>query len=341
MWRVFAWCWQTDQCNSIPGTTQTIRCSSLSFGAPGSWGINTQFVLEGVPDTAAPLTRMMTVRILWSKANVLAAMRQTQFIVQDQDTRNVRDMKILLVISPPTEAADDVVYITVIALWTGIDSGAMGPKWRQMYMQPFWDLEHVGFPSSVDVPMDLSAATRLFANLWTNHNDRYAVEAMHSDYWWDDEFLETIADELEERVAMIPDLYPSFQFLPLGRNSQWSRNAGMNALTWRDTRQYVDDWMFVKNDTRYAEVVTRMRNFREKTRKYWQYSDGSDRYTWMSPITIYEDSTDLRIPSVAKAFFPNQTQFRDLQLLKAELDPTDMFSNKGTIPLPGSNFIEV
>merc|ERR1711894_230754 len=138
----------------------------------------------------------------------------------------------------------------------------------------------------------------------------------------------------------MPDVFPSFQFLPLGHNSQWSRNKGMNALTWRDTRQYVDDWMLVKNDARYEEVVIRMRNFREKTRKYWQYSDGSDRSTWMSPITIYENRTDLRIPSIAKSFFPNQTQFKQLQALKAELDPTDLFSNKGTIPLPGHMHFE-
>lgn len=315
--------------------TNTTVYHSVLGSAPGSWGIITQYVLEGIPDTAAPLTRMITIRIRWSKANVLAAMRQTQFIAQDQEARNLRDLKILLVISPPTELPDDTVYITVIALWTGIDSGAMFDKWRNLYMQPFWDLDHVGFPTSVDVPMDLSGATRLMSNLWTNHNDRYAVNAMHSDHWWDDAFLQLIADELEERVAMIPEVYPSWQFLPLGSGSQWSRNAHKNSLTWRDTRQYVDDWMFIKNESRYDEVVTRMRNFREKNRKYWQYSDGTDRSTWMSPVTIYENATDLRIPSVSKSYFPNRTQWRQLQLVKAELDPSDMFSNKGTMPLPG------
>jgi hypothetical protein len=44
--------------------------------------------------------------------------------------------------------------------------------------------------------------------------------------------------QVDERVAMIPDVYPSFQFLPLGANTQWARNAGMNSLTWRDARAY-------------------------------------------------------------------------------------------------------
>ena len=38
---------------------------------------------------------------------------------------------------------------------------------------------------------------------------------------------------------MIPNVYPSFQYMPLGQQSTWARNAGMNALTWRDARAYV------------------------------------------------------------------------------------------------------
>merc|ERR1712179_321176 len=78
-------------------------------------------------------------------------------------------------------------------------------------------------------------------------NDRYAVHSYHSDYWWDVEFISMIADEMDERVAMIPEMYPSFQYLPLGSSSQWARNADKNALSWRDARPYVDDWMFTKN----------------------------------------------------------------------------------------------
>lgn len=309
---------------------------SVLGSAPGSWGVITQYVLEGVPDTQVPWTRLITIRILWSRANFVAALNQTQFISKDQEARNVRDMKIILITSPPTEAADTDVFITVCGLWTGIDSGPMWQRWRNKYLQPFWDLEHQGFPTSVDAPSTLSAATRLFADLWTNHNDRYAVQAFHSDHWWSDEFIELIATEMDERVAMIPEVYPSFQFLPLGGNTQWARNAGMNALTWRDARAYVDDWMFVKNESRYEEIAERMRNFRERTRQFWQYSDGSDRSTWMSPSTLYANSTDLRIESVARQFFPKFEEFERLQLLKAELDPEDLFSNVGTIPLPRS-----
>lgn len=233
------------------------------------------------------------------------------------------------------------MWIAVLALWTGIDSGPMYQHWRDLYMQPFWNLDHAGPPDSVDVPMDLSGATRLFVTPWTNNNDRYAVHSYHSDYWWDEEFIALIADEVDERVAMVPEIYPSFQYLPLGRSSQWARNADKNALTWRDARPYVDDWMFTKNESRYQEMTDRMRSFREKTRKYWQYSDGSERSTWMSPNTLYPGATDLRVPSVARQYFPNATQYHQLQLLKAELDPQDVFSNKVTIPLPDAVQVEV
>jgi len=252
----------------------------------------------------------------------------------DQERLNKRDFKAILVASPPTEDVDTDVFITICALWTGIDSGHMGEYWHDRYWKPFKDLDHLGFPTLVNVPASLSAATRLFANQWTNHDDRYAVQSFHSDHWWSDEFIEVIATEMDERVAMIPEVYPSFQFLPLGSNTQWARNAGMNALTWRDARAYVDDWMFVKNESRYEEIAARMRNFSERTRRFWQYTDGSERSTWMSPSTVHPNSTDLRNETIARKFFPNKADFESLKLLKAELDPQDLFSNVGTIPLP-------
>lgn len=318
-------------------TNSTVYKSVLG-SAPGSWGIITQYTMSGVHDREAPHTRVLGVRIPFSRDNFLTSWRQCQFVTQDQEKRNLRDLKLICIVSPPTEGPDEgsdtEVYITVVILWTGVDSGRMTKKWHNLYMQPFLDLEHLPFPNNYNYELPLSVATRMMANLYTNHNDSYAVQAFHSDYWWDDEFNEMIADELVERVALIPDIYPSFQYLPLGQQTQWARNAGMNALTWRDTRAYVDDWMFVKNQSRYQEAVTRMRNFRERTRHKWQHSDGGDHWTWMSPITTYANSTDLRDPDTAKKYFPNTTQFHQLQALKVELDPNDLFSNVGTIPHP-------
>jgi len=206
--------------------------------------------------------------------------------------------------------------------------------WRDRYMQPFWNMDHLPYPMTFRTPMPLSIAANAVASPWTHHHYRYAVTSWHRDYWWDDEFLQLMATEVDERVAMVPEAYPSFQFLPVGGSSQWARNAGMNSLTWRDARAYVDDWMFVKSDERYQEVADRMRDFREKTRRYWLHSDGRDHSTWMSPSTVHPNATELRNWTVAQQFFPNMTQFHELQALKVEPDPHGMFSNKGTIPLP-------
>ena len=100
----------------------------------------------------------------------------------------------------------------------------------------------------------------------------------------------------------------------------------------------VDDWMFVKDDNRYDEIRQRLHDFRERTRKYWQYEDGTDRSTWMTPMTTYDNSTDLRNRTTAQGYFPDYSLFERLQRLKAEVDPTDLFSNTGTIPLPGTMY---
>ena len=99
--------------------------------------------------------------------------------------------------------------------------------------------------------------------------------------------------------------------------------------------------MFVKNDDRYEEMVERMVSFREKTRKYWQHADGSDRSTWMTPATTYANSTDWRNRTIAKKFFWNDTQFEELQRVKLELDPDNLFSNKGTLPRPQDMYDQV
>jgi hypothetical protein len=313
---------------------------SVLGSAPGSWGVITEFTFTGIHDLAVPWTRAITISLLYSKASLLAAFKQTQFIAKDQEDRNVRDMKVLLVTAPgttnSTHRAD--VYIRLFAMWTGLDTGPMTEYWKDRYLQPYWDLPHV--KPSVDVPLPLSVVTRLFADSWVNHDDRYSVQAFHSDHWWSDEFIDLIVDEVDDRVESSEgplsssDVYPSFQFMPMGLNSQWSRNKGLNSLPWRDVRAYVDDWMFVKNESQYDFIRKRQRDFRDKTKPYWQYKDGSDRSTFMSPMTTYERSTDLKNETTRRGYFPDDEAFAALQRLKAELDPRDLFANTGTIPLP-------
>jgi len=315
---------------------------SVLGSAPGSFGVATQYTFDGVQDLTVPFVRMITISIPYTKDRFLASLKQTQFIVMDQEAKNLRDMKILHVTGPDTEDVHTSdCYIRIYALWTGVDTGIMSSSFKKLYTQPFWDMPHQPFPLSADVPATLAVATRLMVNQWTNHNDRYAVQAFHSDYWWSDEFLDILGDEVDRRVDLMPNVYPSFQFLPLGSNSQWARNAGMNSLTWRDTRAYIDDWVFVKNEDDYKKVSQDMHDFRERTKKYWVNSDGQERQTYMSPMTTYVNSTDLSNPSIRKQFFADDEQYRALQAVKAQLDPTAMFNNMGTIQLPSKDDLVV
>ena len=150
----------------------------------------------------------------------------------------------MVVVSPPSELEDYEMYITVVMLWTAIDSGNMAKNgWEKQYGQPFLEMDHLPYPSTLDMIVPLSAASgvKLGTVDFTNHGDRYAIQSMHSDTWWDGNLTELLADEMVERAKLIPDMYPPFQYLPLGRQTQWARNAGMNSFTWRDTRPYVDD----------------------------------------------------------------------------------------------------
>ena len=217
----------------------TTLYKSVLGSAPGSWGIITEYTLDAVSDVTLPFVQSIIIVMEYSRDSFVKALKQTQFIASDQERRYKRDLKVLLVTAPPTEgpeSGDDKVYIHLFAIWTGIDSGPLTKFWRDLYLQPFYDLPHKGFPGTVDMPMTLSLATRLFANMWTNHDDRYMIQAYHSDRWWSDDFIEVLATEVDERVAMLPEVYPSFQYMPVGHQTTWARNSDMNVLTWRDVR---------------------------------------------------------------------------------------------------------
>lgn len=307
---------------------------SVLGSSPGSWGVITQYSIRGIRDRDVPRTNMVRAQWLWNRTTFVAVMKHLHFIAKDQEERNKRDMRIILFAAPPSRASDIKdrgfkMYIRVHTLWTGVDSGDMTHFWKELYLKPLQDLSPMEYSDDTTV---LSKSTLLTP--WENGNDRYAMQDFISDHWWGEEFINAIADYLEESEKMLPDMYPSFQFNPLGNQSQWTRNAGMNSLPWRNFRSYADDWMFVNKSKEhlYPQAIQRMRDFSEKTRKLWEFRDGvPDRSTFMSPQV---NLTDLRNSSIARQFFPNMTAFRQLQLFKAELDPDDLFSNPNTIPLP-------
>ena len=126
----------------------------------------------------------------------------------------------MVVVSPPSESEDYEMYITVVVLWTAIDSGNMANNgWEKQYGQPFLEMDHLPYSSMLNMIVPLSAATgaKLGTVDFTNHGDRYAIQSMHSDTWWDGNFTELLADEMVEQAKLIRDRYPAFHYLPVSR----------------------------------------------------------------------------------------------------------------------------
>jgi hypothetical protein len=306
---------------------------SILGSSPGSWGVITEYTVRGIRDVDVPPTYMIRYQYNWSRDKFVDVLRHTQFIAKDQEERNLRDMRVILFAAPPSTGNDTTMYIRVHGLWTGADSGNMTQEWQDRYLEPFIKLSPQ--EAGVKHPVPLSQSTILTG--WENHNARYAMQDFISDHWWNETFLQLIGDEMAKRVAKMPTLFPSFQFNPLGHNSQWTRNEGMNSLTWRKMRAYADDWIFTLDEARYQEAVDHLRTFRQQTRAYWLTAGGEDtsideRATWMSP---FPNKTDLCDPAIAAQFFPNTTQFKQLRQIKEAVDPQGLFSNTGTIPVPG------
>ena len=64
--------------------------------------------------------------------------------------------------------------------------------WDERYWQPFLEMDHLPYPSTLDMIVPLSAASgvKLGTVDFTNQGDRYAIQSMHSDTWWDSNLTE-------------------------------------------------------------------------------------------------------------------------------------------------------
>merc|ERR1711957_961317 len=155
---------------------------SVLGSAPGSWGIVTQFKLKGVPDSELPNNRVLFCQILYSRLSFVTAWKHAQFVVMDQESKNLRDMQLFVKVGPPnddpwTDASDS--EITIICVWTGIDSGQMTEEWKDLYWAPFLKLDHKPFPDTFDMSAPMSVATRMLTFDYKNNDDHWWSDAGH------------------------------------------------------------------------------------------------------------------------------------------------------------------
>jgi len=320
--------------------------------SPGSWGVVIHYTFEAIRDEDFPHTKLIYRKFPYSKSLLRKALGQIDFIAKDQEQRGLRDLFVIAdyghfphlfdflpdipLLGPLSKYFDfekDLnVYVGVIGLWTGIDSGEMTQNWTDLYIKPFDELADLSFPDAFDLPAPLSIATSPAMTFDTlGETYRRHLASIHTDHWWSDEFLDILTEEFD-RKTKIPDTLLTVQYFPRGHSSQWYRNSGMNGINWRDTRPFMDDWFMFKNDSLAAHYALSIDEFYAKNRKHWQYSDGTTRRTFMSPPTTIPDSSNLRDPRTAQHFFANASEFRALRVLKTAVDPKGMFASVGTIP---------
>jgi hypothetical protein len=313
----------------------------------------TYYVFQPIHDKDYPHTKLFNRKFHYTKDVLEKALTLVNDVAKDQEAQNLRDLFVLAdyghfphifdflpdipLLGPLSNyfdfEKDQNVYVDVIGLWTGIDSGELTDYWYDRYLKPFDLLNPIKFPTSFTLHVPLSIATSpamTFDTLGETH--RRHLASIHSDYWWSDEFISILAEEFDRRTKL-PGVMLTVQYFPRGYSSQWFKNAGLNTLPWRDTRPFMDDWYMYKNESQSDEIAQNMNEFYTKHQKHWIYSDGTIRNTFMSPQTIYPHATDLTNPATAKQYFPDATVYQALRSLKTLIDPTGIFSSPGTIPI--------
>lgn len=322
---------------------------SVLGGGPGSWGIVTRYTINGIRDSDAPHSKLIIKKYKFTPDVAFTTWKHVIFIHQDQEATQKRDIGILFnighsasiidflpdipLVGPVSKFVDvekdQEVYVYVIMMWTGIDSGSLSDAMYDRYISPLNNMSQP-LTGSLDLPMPLSLVSSVAATF--NHEGyRYHIANVHTDTMWSDEWLRKIIDELDDRRKVDDSMF-LFQFVSFGNQTQWYKNRYLNSLSMRDARAMSDDWFIFKNISRGDMIADRMRNFYQSNKRYWLYSDGSERRTWMTPQTIYKDSTNLSNPQIAQMYYPNQTQYKELCELRTEIDKKHLFANKGTVP---------
>ncbi|MDB2614325.1 hypothetical protein N9Y92_04135 [Chlamydiales bacterium] len=186
------------------------------------------------------------------------------------------------------------------------------------------------FPYSLNMKLPLSV-TSSGASSFKFKESRYHFGTIHSDYYWEEKFIKLLADEFDKCIEM-PNAFPIWQYHPHNESAQFTKNIGMNSLSWRDIRSKMDFWTFFTDDLSSDKIAENMRMFFHHTEKFWMNKNGMTRSLWMSPETIYPNSTNLEDEKIVRKFYNDSKHYHDLRILKGILDPDDVFHSNGTIP---------
>jgi hypothetical protein len=311
--------------------------------APGSYGIITNYQIKAIPDKVYPESRIIVKTFKYNKQTLKKMFDIYQLIINYRQTylkkfmTNIEygnlfkdidvlpDIPLIGSYSDYFNTFSDDYIIQFILLWTdplSIDDILSN------YLKDLDNLKPLYF-RSFDLKLPLSIATSLTYTFDIPNKYFYHEYSIQSDYKWSDIFTNKLIDEIDDRYKS--NIKFIIQYFITDNNSQFYKNKDLNSLSWRDQVSYWKEWSFSTNKNDSNKMANRIRYFYEENEKYWIYSDNIIKQNWMDLTTIYSNSADIHNLTIAKRYFPNETYYNSLRLLKHKIDPIHMFSNPSTI----------
>lgn len=291
-------------------------------GTPGAFGVITQFTLQPVPARAFPHAHLLAYHFRLASNSSEELLEQlvqhAAWLARDQNNRGLRDVSLTIMagrvgapyaplaavlalgeavsegwvgLTAPLRALEtwlrqqhpttqSVGGISAYFLWSGRDSGSLAP-FRARYITPLDRLNaRWGWRAKQDLALPLSLAAALYVNFVVGRQDRYAHAYRHSHAPVPPGYGQAMARELAQRQAQ--GIHSVMIFSTLHPSTQFTRNAGTNALQWRHVRWFNDD-LLLANASVIEQARVRAQTFHHHTRHFrtdWQYPTAN----WMSPL---------------------------------------------------------
>ena len=319
-------------------------------GPPGSFGIVTEFTLQCIPDIQYPHSEIILRKYNYSKETLIEVLKLSIAIVKDQEERQVRDVVLYLdfgilesnldyipdipVLKPISNFLESclpqssTMMIDVMFLWSGADSGQMTEFWKNKYLSGYDKLHPLGLFESVTTKLPMSIIMSISSSYY-NNNLRYHNSGLLSTSFVSDEFFDQFGEYYDRRAQKKTDtLYPRTQISFDHDYSQLHLNPeAANSLPWRNIKVLIDDWTFFGDERDSDAIKTTMQSFYDT----FNESQVITPRRFMLPRTTVENYTDLRNPTIAKCFYPDEKVLNFLHTVKRKVDSDDLFHSRGTI----------
>eukprot|EP00121_Abeoforma_whisleri_P016074 Awhi_evm1s14769 len=313
-------------------------------GSPGSWGVILEYTFNAIETVNYPDSILSHYMFPYTHDNFVKILSHVlDSSAQEETARDLFTLFFVAPISDNPDKGDFTHYINAIILYTGVDNGVMSDDFREKHLQPYLDFGPLPAPfPNYSRGLPLVSITSSLQFGFENGEFRYHVHSMSVDDYFDNDFIERSAKDLDERIK-VEKMYSSWQIQTYGgsgEGSQLNRNAGKNSFPLRNMKIHLDDWIFFEEDSQNNAVVNFIETYRNDTEKYWKNEGISADSSWMSTDTITAET--LNLSEDWDLYYPSLEYFQRLQKVKTEVDPDNLFQTAMTVPvLTNSNSAQI